>query len=67
MPIPISLCLHCFLSSDSAEVDYCDGLKQGFYVLILECFVPDINVSINTEVAFNTDVSHDKMNLCMMP
>ena len=35
------------------------GLKQDLYVLILECFEPGINVSINTDVALDTDASID--------
>jgi hypothetical protein len=66
MRIQISRCLHCLLSTDSAETYYFDGLKQDFNALILECFEPGINVSICADVAFTTDVSIDTMTLCMM-
>jgi hypothetical protein len=45
-------------------MDYFDGLKQGFDLLILECFEPGIQVSISTNVSFTTDVSIDTMTLC---
>ena len=37
------------------------GLKQDLYVLILECFEPGINVSINTDAALDKDATIDTM------
>ena len=58
---PISHGLHCLLSTDCAEMYFFDGLKQDLYVLILECFEPGINVSINTDVALDKDATIDTM------